>query len=214
MPTVALLGAVSLASALASGCGGGTQQNASEPKGTFGVQVTHASFPSRQSLAREQRLVLSVRNTGSRAVPDVAIAVDSFYYTSSYPNLAARKRPVWVVDSGPGPLPRIPVETQEVDPPGGGTTATYDVWALGPLAPGATRDFVWHVTPVKPGVHTVVYRVYAGLGGKARATLASGRARGGTPGGSFRVTISSKPAPRHVNPETGKVEPGPFTPTS
>jgi hypothetical protein len=210
VPTVALLGAVSLASALASGCGGGTQQNASEPKGTFSVRVTHASFPAHQSIAREERLVLSVRNTGSRAVPNVAIAVDSFYYTSSYPNLAARRRPAWVVDNGPGALPRIPVETEEVDPPGGGTTANYDVWALGPLAAGATRDFVWRVTPVKPGVHTVAYRVYGGLGGKARAILAGGRA----PGGSFRVTISGKPAPRHVNPETGKVEPGPFTPTS
>jgi hypothetical protein len=210
VPTVALLGAVSLASVLASGCGGGAQQNASEPKGTFGVRVTHASFPARQSIAREERLVLSVRNTGSRVVPNVTIAVDSFYYNSDYPNLAVRKRPVWVVDNGPGPLPRIPVETEEVDPPGGGTTATYDVWALGPLAPGATRNFVWHVTPVKPGVHTVAYRVYGGLGGKARAALASGRA----PGGSFRVVISGQPPPRHVNPQTGKVEPGPFTPTS
>jgi hypothetical protein len=208
--TVALLGAGSLASALASGCGSGAQQDASEPRGTFGVQVTHASFPSRQSVAREERLVLSVHNTGARAVPNVAVAVNSFDYISNYPQLAARKRPVWVVDDGPGPRARLPVETQEVDPPGGGVTASYDVWALGRLAPGATRSFVWNVTPVKPGVHTVVYRVYAGLGGKARAILAGGRA----PGGSFTVAIAGKPPPKHVDPETGKVAPGAFAPAS
>jgi len=208
--TIALLGASSLPGALASGCGGAAQQNASEPSGTFGVRVTHASFPSRQSVAREERLVLSVHNTSARTVPDVAVAVNSFYYTSNYPNLAARKRPVWVVNHGPGALPRTPVETVEIDAPGGGTTATYNVWALGRLAPGATRNFVWHVTPVKPGVHTVFYRVYAGLGGKARAQLASG----GIPGGSFKVAIAGSPPPKHVNPQTGRVEEGAYSATA
>jgi hypothetical protein len=204
--TVVLLGA----SALASGCGSSAQQNASEPKGAFTVRVTHASFPSRQSVAREERLVLSVRNTSAHTVPDVAIALNSLEYLSNYPNLAARRRPIWVVDHGPGPLPRIPVETVEVDAPGGGTTANYNVWALGSLAPGATRSFVWHVTAVKPGVHTVTYRVYAGLGGNAKAKLASGA----VPMGSFKVHIAEQPPPRHVNPQTGRVEEGAYSPSA
>jgi hypothetical protein len=210
MLTVLLLGAGSLAGALASGCGATKQQDAGEPRGTFAVRITSASFPTRQSVAHPERLVLSVRNTSARVVPNVAVAVNSFDYISNYPDLAARRRPVWVVDDGPGPLPRIPVETVEVDPPGGATTATYNVWALGRLAPGATRSFVWHVTPVKPGVHTVSYEVYAGLNGRARATLAGG----GLPRGSFTVAIADRPPPRHVNPETGKVQPGAFPPTS
>jgi hypothetical protein len=207
--TVVLLSAGPVAGLLASGCGS-SAQSASEPKGAFAVRVTRASFPLRQSVAREERLVLSVRNRSARAIPDVTIAVNSFDYTSDYRNLAASKRPVWVVDHGPGPLPQIPVETVEVDAPGGGTTANYNVWALGRLAPGATRSFVWHVTPVKPGVHTVSYRVYAGLNGRARAQLI----RGGVPAGSFKVAIAGRPPPTHVNPQTGRVEEGAYSPTA
>jgi hypothetical protein len=203
--TVVLLGA----SALAGGCGSSAQQDASEPNAAFRVKVTHASFPLRQSIAREERLVLSVSNKSTHAVPDVAIAVNSFDYLSDYPNLAARRRPVWVIDHGPGPLPRIPVETVEVDAPGGGTTANYNVWALGSLAPGATRSFVWHVTPVKPGEHTVTYRIYGGLNGRARAQLASGA----VPTGSFKVDIAGQPPTKHVNPQTGRVEEGAYSPS-
>jgi hypothetical protein len=208
--TVVLLGASLPVGALASGCGESAHQDVGEPKGAFTVRVTRASFPARQAVSRPERLVLNVRNTGARAVPNVTVAVNSFDYTSNYPNLAARKRPVWVVDHGPGPLPRIPVETVEVDAPGGGTTATYNIWALGRLAPGATRSFVWQVTPVKPGVHKVSYRVYAGLNGRARARLAAG----GTPSGGFTVAIAGRPPQRHVNPETGRVEVGPYSPTA
>jgi hypothetical protein len=195
---------------LASGCGSSAQQNASEPKGVFKVRVTHASFPSRQSVAREERLALSVKNTSAHTVPDVSVALNSLEYLSNYPNLAARRRPVWVIDHGPGPLPPRPVETVEVDAPGGATTANYNVWALGSLAPGATRSFVWHVTAVKPGTHTVTYRVFAGLNGKAKAELANGA----VPTGSFKVSIADQPLPRHVNPQTGRVEAGAYSPAA
>jgi hypothetical protein len=208
--TVVLLGASPLAGALASGCANSTQQDASEPHGTFAVRVTHASFPARQAVAKPERLVLSVRNTGAHAVPNVAVALNSFYYTSNYPNLAANKRPIWIVEHGPGAQPRTPVETVQVDAPGGGTTATYNVWALGRLAPHATRSFVWQVTPVKSGTHKVSYRVYAGLNGKASAQLAGG----GVPGGDFTVAIAGRPAQTHVNPVTGKLAAGSYSPTS
>jgi hypothetical protein len=210
MPKVLLLGTSALAVAMASGCGEAAHQDAGESKGTFTVRVTGASFPARQAVAKPARLVLRVHNTSGRTVPNVAVAVNSFDYVSNYPNLQARKRPVWVLEHGPGPIAKPPVETVEVDAPGGGTTATYNVWALGPLAAGATRDFVWQVTPVKPGVHSVAYRVYGGLNGKARAVLASG----GVPGGAFRVAIAGKPPARHVNPRTGKVEFGVYSPPS
>jgi hypothetical protein len=207
--SVVLLGACGpLAGVLASGCGSGRQQDASEPRGNFAVQVTHASFPTSQWVAQPSQLVLNVRNTGSQTLPNVAVAVNSFEYVSNYPNLAARQRPVWVIDDGPGPIPHPPVETVQVDPPGGGTTATYNVWTLGRLAPGASRSFVWRVTAVKPGVHTVAYQVYAGLNGKARAQLADGSA----PTGRFTVDIAGRPPQAHVNPQTGKVAPGTYVP--
>jgi hypothetical protein len=199
-----------LAGALATGCGGGTRQDAHEPKATFTVAVAKASFPSRQAVSRPERLTIDVRNTGARTLPDATVAVTSFYYRSDYPNLSDPRRPVWIVDQGPGAVPNPPVETVQVDPPGSGTTASYNIWTLGPLAPGAARSFVWRVTPVKAGIHEVSWRVYAGLHGKARAQLSGG----GAPAGSFTVDVAGRPPQSHVNPANGKVAPGPYVPTA
>ena len=126
-----------LAGALAAGCGESRHQDAGEPKGHYTVQVTHASFPADQAVARPAQMVLDVRNTSARTLPDVTVAVTSFDYLSDYPNLASRRRPVWVVDQGPGQIAKPPVETVQVDPPGSGTTANYNVWALGPAGAGS-----------------------------------------------------------------------------
>jgi hypothetical protein len=194
---------------LATGCGESRHQNASEPHGHYTVAVTRASFPTDQAVARPARLVLDVRNSSAHTLPDVTVAVTSFDYLSDYPNLASRRRPIWVVDEGPGQIAKPPVETVQVDPPGSGTTADYNVWALGPLAPGATRSFVWSVSPVRPGMHRLSYRVYAGLNGNARAELADGS----PPRGSFDVDVADRPPPTHVDPATGKVVAGPYVPS-
>lgn len=210
MVKVVLLGICgALTGALATGCGGSRHQNASEPKGRYTVRVTHASFPTAQAVARPAQLVLDVRNTSARTLPDVTVAVTSFDYLSNYANLASRRRPIWVVNEGPGQIAKPPVETVEVDPPGSGTTANYNVWALGSLAPGATRSFVWNVSPVKPGMHRLSYRVYAGLYGNAQAELANGS----PPAGSFLVNIADRPPATHVDRTTGKVVAGPYVPS-
>jgi hypothetical protein len=66
---VALLG-VGIAS-----CGGGERQDADEPEGDFPVQVVSADFPSKQHLAQNTNLTLSLRNTGDEAIPDLAITI-------------------------------------------------------------------------------------------------------------------------------------------
>jgi hypothetical protein len=172
------------------------------------VQVVHASFPAVQAVARKTQLVLAIRNAGVRTLPDATVAVTSFSYLSNYPGLASRRRPIWVLNQGPGRIAKPPVETVEVDPPGSGTTANYNIWALGPLAPRETRTFVWNLSPVKPGLHKVFYRVYAGLNGRAQATLAGG----GPPVGSFTVHIAGRPPQTHVNPQTGAIAAGPYVP--
>lgn len=207
MAVLGLCGA--LAGTLTAGCGGSRQQDAGEPKARYTVQVTHASFPARQAAARPARMVVDVRNTGARTLPDVTVAVTSFDYLSDYPNLASRRRPIWIVNQGPGTVPNPPVETVQVDPPGSGTTANYNIWTLGPLAPGATRSFVWNVSPVKPGTYRVSYRVYAGLNGRAQAVLADGS----PPQGSFPVDVAASPPLTHVSPTTGKVVAGPYVPS-
>ncbi len=194
-----------LLGALASGCGE-SERNAREVKGVYSVEVLRAHFPARQQVAHDTRLALIVRNAGAKTIPNVAVTLDSFYYTSTYPKLSSKKRPVWIVNTGPGATATAPpVQTQEVNPPGGGETAYVNTWALGPLAPGRSKRFTWKVTPVKAGLHTVHYVVAAGLDGKAVTRLA----RGGRPLGRFVALIAPKPRATHVNPETGQIAAGP-----
>jgi hypothetical protein len=173
------------------------------------MQIVHASFPARQSIARPAQLELQVRNSGKHTVPHVAVTLDSLEYTSHYPELADDKRPTWAIERGPGKVPHPLVPTQEVSQLGGDQTAYTNTWALGPLAPGRTQTFLWRLVPVKSGHYTVDYTLNAGLAGKAKARLASG----GVPHGRFTVDIAPAPAINHVNPNTGKVAPGEY-PTS
>jgi hypothetical protein len=175
----------SVAAVTVAGCGGGKRQDADEPSGTFQVDVVNASFPAKQHLAKPERFVIAVRNSGNRTLPNVAVTVSSFAARSEQAGLADPERAVWVIDSSPR----------------GGDTAYTNTWALGRLAPGQTRRFVWRVTAVQAGTHTVKWQVAAGLNGKAKATLSGNRA----PAGSVTVDVSDKPGQAHVDPETGKV---------
>ncbi|HUA75397.1 MAG TPA: hypothetical protein VL988_11615 [Solirubrobacteraceae bacterium] len=204
--SVGLLGAC--AALVASGCGGGSEQNHGEAKRTYEMQISAAKFPTKQAVARPAQLTLQVHNESSHTVPNVAITVDSFSYVEKYPELAANKRPVWVVEEGPGTPAKLPVQSQSVSPPGGGQTAYVNTWALGPLKAGASRTFTWKVVPVKSGSYTVHLRVGAGLAGNAKAVLAGGGE--GPVTRSLTATIAPKPPITHVDPNTGKVVPGPF----
>jgi len=203
-PRAFALGTGALALLVLAGCGGGSPQDAHEKSANYQMKVVAAHFPAKQSIARPERMVLSVRNTGSTTVPNVAITVDSFNYASNYPNLAANKRPIWVIEQGPGAIARPPVESVEVSQPGGGQTAYVNTWALGPLPAGKTQQFIWKVTPVKSGPHLVSYTVSAGLAGKAHAELAAG----GPVKGHFLVKIAAAPPQNFVDPKTGKIVTG------
>ena len=183
------------ASALAvlAGCGGGgpNSQDANELEGDYTVEVVRASFPTEQRLAERSQLEIAVRNAGDKTVPNVAVTVEpggtpasgaaAFEETSPDRRLANPSRPVWILDAGPR----------------GGITAYTNTWALGPLRPGQSRTFVWRVTAVKPGSHTVKYTVAAGLDGKAKARLPDGD---GPPTGEIQVNISREPADGRLGP--------------
>ncbi len=205
--------AAALGAAIA-GCGG-SEQTAGEPKASFPVQILQASFPRIQAISHSTRLVLRVRNPGPRTIPNIAVTMDSFSYQSNFPGLSDRERPVWIIDEGPGVVrPRQLVQTQTIDPPGGGETAFLNTWSLGALPPGGVRSFVWHVTPVKSGLYTLHYTVAAGLNGNARAHVSrlgalEGTA-GGPPVGRLLAAIAPRPPRRYVNPVTGRVQLGPY----
>jgi hypothetical protein len=192
---------------LATGCGGGAKQTAGEPKHTFKIEVLDVTFKPEQAVARPATMRVKVRNVDEKTIPNIAVTVDSFYYTEKYPELAANKRPVWVVEQGPGTPPKSPVQSQAVSPPGGGQTVYVNTWALGPLAPKATQTFEWKVVPVKAGKHTVHIRISAGLAGQAKATLPNGTPLTAT----FVAQIAPAPPSTHVDPSTGKVVAGRFS---
>jgi hypothetical protein len=201
----ASLGLLLACALLASGCGGGARQDAGEPKGSYSLDVVRASFPAKQAIAKPATLELQVHNSGTQAAPNVAITVDSFEYAEKFPELSADKRPIWIIDAGPGDITH-PAQTAAVSPNGGGQTAYVNTWALGRLEAGATRTFRWLVAPVKAGEHKVDYTVAAGLAGRARAVTANG----GPVAGTLTADIASAPPLTHVNPNTGQVVPGTY----
>ncbi len=174
------------------------------------MQIAQASFPTAQRLAQYSDLVISVRNAGTKTIPNIAVTILNPRYGTAaaafatllaqpppgQPILASRSRPVWVVDRAPGPCQY----SCRQGGPGGAATAYSNTWALGRLLPGHTARFVWGVTAVKAGAYTVEYEVAAGLSGKADAI----RSGGGPVSGSFRVTISSRPRQAYVNND-GKI---------
>lgn len=197
-------------------CGGAQRQDAHEPSGRFPVAVEHVTFPASQRLAQRTHLVIEVRNTGTRTIPDVAVTIcnvtcaypaprgqgtssRAFAADISQPDLANPSRPLWVVDRPPGPCEY----SCAGGGPGAAVTAYANTWALGALRPGATAAFVWSVTPVTAGRHVVAWRMAADTQGDTRAQLPDGTlARG-----RFVVDVSAAPARSHLT-ASGKVATG------
>ena len=185
------------------GCGSSPRQDVNEPSGNFSVDVPVATFPTSQRLAEKTHLVIAVRNTGTKTIPNVAVTILSpneggvaaqafgHLIADTTQGLASRSRPTWIIDRPPGPCNFA----CKIGGPGGAVTAYTNTWALGALKPGQTAKFDWGVTAVKAGTHVVEYRVAAGLNGKAKAVLANGS----QPTGRFKVTIHSAPAQSYVN---------------
>jgi hypothetical protein len=192
---------------LISACGSGARQDANEPKGNFPVQVSAAKFPASQRLAEHTDLVISVRNSGRKTIPDIAVTLldarqgttaqafgQSVGGTSQV--LASNSRPIWIVDRPPGPCQY----SCRQGGPGGAVTAYSNTWALGVLKPGQTVTFDWGVTAVKSGAFAIRYEIAAGLNGRAKAVDANGA----QPAGIFQIEIHGAPQQAFVN-DQGKV---------
>jgi len=172
-----------------SGCGG-ESQDANEPEGSYTLEVADASFPAKQGIAEQTTMRIRVRNPEQRAVPNVAVTVETKGATASAgvtafgqkaddSRLADANRPIWILDKEPV----------------GGTSAYANTWTLGPLKGGQTKTFEWKLTAVEPGRYSLTYRVAPGLDGKAR--LADGSKARGT----FDVRVVDEPVPARVNSE-------------
>jgi hypothetical protein len=223
---IGLLG-VLLAAGVAS-CGG-TRQDANEPSGDFPVQIVSADFPSKQALAQNTNLTLSVANSGDTTIPDLAITI---FTTSNASTGETGTSTTGTTGTGTSTtsedlpqaqgsfsvrseqegleIPFRPVWILEEGFPklvgqtasAGAQAAQTDTYAFGALAANQTKRIVWNVTPVQAGTYTVHYRVAAGLEGKAKAVTADGS----VPEGEFVVRISSAPPQTRVN-DSGQVVP-------
>jgi len=219
--------AVALTAAGVASCGG-ERQDANEPEGDFPVQITSANFPSKQQLAQNTNLTLSVANTGDKTIPDLAITI----FTSPNASTNGSGSASTTTTTGTGTtaqelptsqgsfsvrseqqglaIPFRPVWILEEGFPklagqsasAGAEAAQTDTFSFGSLASNQTRDMVWNVTPVQAGTYTVHYRVAAGLQGKAKAVTTDGS----IPEGEFVVRISSAPPQTRVN-DAGQVVP-------
>jgi hypothetical protein len=220
------LAAVLVAVVVAS-CGG-ERQDANEPEGDFPVQIVSANFPSKQKLAENTNLTLSVANTGDKAIPDLAITI----FTSSDASTSEpTSSSTGTTSTGTGTTQELPTvqgsfsvrsEQQGLAIPfrpvwileegfpklagqtasAGAEAAQTDTFSFGTLTANQTRAMVWNVTPVQAGTFTVHYRVAAGLQGKAKAVTGDGS----VPEGEFVVRISSAPPQTRVN-DAGQVVP-------
>jgi hypothetical protein len=183
---LAVLAAVALALALlSSGCGQ-ERQDADAPSGEFSLDVVRASFPAEQRIAEAATLALEIENTGTRAVPDLAVTIETapaqdgqapvaFGQSSDDPSLAASARPVWILDDGPA----------------GGDSAYANTWAVGPLGAGQSRTLEWKLTAARAGRYTVAWRLAPALEGDV--TLAGGKTEG-----ELAVTIADDPVPARI----------------
>jgi hypothetical protein len=180
-----------------AGCGD-ERQDEDEPGGEYALDVVEARFPERQTLAQHVTMLIAVRNTDDRELPNLAVTVETvparaeaapvaFAQQVDDVRLADPARPVWVLDRGPE----------------GGDSASTNTWAFGPMFRGQTRELTWRLTAVRPGVYTVRYSVAPGLDGKAVA------AAGQETTGSFEVTISGEPVQARVTGSGRVVRGGP-----
>jgi hypothetical protein len=168
-----------------AGCGGAERRDADAPDGTYTVAVQRAAFPQHQHLAQRAALVLAVRNTGDRAIPDLVVTVRGFTDRSGGARNADPGRDLWIVDSGPAQA----------------GTALEDTWAAGRLEPGRSATLRWELTPVVAGRHALRYEIAPGLAGAGRAQLAGGD----VPRGTLSARVTDAPAKARVDPRTGAV---------
>jgi hypothetical protein len=173
-------------------CGSGPRQDENEPEGEFQVDVVDATFPGKQKLAKRSDLVIKVKNSGDKEIPNIALTVAGFDERRDNPDLADPNRPVFVINGVPKQIGGFP-ESKDASPPGC-DTAYVSTWACGKLGVGKTKTFKWTVTAVRAGSYRIRYTVAAGLTGKAKAVDANGS----RPRGTFTGTISDTPPESRV----------------
>jgi hypothetical protein len=206
-----------------SGCGDvptGGPQDVDERVGRYPVELEASSFPADQKLGRRSTLEIVVRNAGRRVIPNVAVTlgenlnegkndpegrVGTFDRRRRDRDLSDPRRPQFVLNKAPIDYRRERTAAEgslvegEVRADSGDDPTYVDTYDLGRLGPGRTVKFRWNVTAVEAGPYAIVWRVVAGLDGRAKAVLPSGE----VPRGRFTGAISRDAPKSRVDFEDG-----------
>jgi hypothetical protein len=170
---------VAAATLVLAGCG---DDNSGDGSGDakYTVEV-RAQFPERQRLAEQSTFEITVRNTGSGAIPNLAVTLHGLGERQA----DNPRGSLWITDLAPS----------------GAITESSDTWTAGRVEPNATKTLRWVVTPIEPGTRVLSYRVDGDLKGDVAAALANGSpARG-----SISARVTSKAPNARVDPRTGDV---------
>jgi hypothetical protein len=193
------VGSAALAlAALLAACGE-SSSDSNEAAGNYQVQVTKASFPSRQFVGQTSLMKIDVSNAGKKTIPALTVTMNiegkegeaariPFAVHTTQPGLANGDRPVWVLSAR---YPRLNGSTTRA----GAETSSPKTYSFGPVKPGKSVEAVWQLSAVRPGKYTVTYEIDAGLDGEAKAKTSSGAA----PGGSFVADITTSLPETEVN---------------
>ncbi len=183
-PNLRVCLATAVAMLTATGCAG-ERRDAGVAQATYRVALQRASFAPAQRLAQRNTLVITVRNTGQRTLPNLVVTLRGLTDRGGGARNADTTRDLWIVDRAPA----------------GSETAFEDRWAGGRLAAGESATLRWVLVPAVAGRHEVSYDVAASLAGPARVELthAPGAQR------SLVVRVSDAPAKARVDPSTGAV---------
>jgi len=193
------VGSAVLAMAVLLAACGESSSDSNQKAGTYEVEVTSASFPSKQVVGQTSLLKIEATNSGEKTVPDLAVTVNikgkygeaariPFAVHDPQPGLANGDRPVWVLAAT---YPRL----EGSSAPGGAETSAPKTFSFGEVKPGKSVEAVWKLSAVRPGNYTVDYEVNAGLSAETKATTKGGTA----PGGTFVTDISTALPETEVN---------------
>jgi hypothetical protein len=193
------VGSAALAlAALLAACGE-SSSDSNEAAGNYQVQVTKASFPSKQFVGQTSLMKIDITNTGKKTVPTLTVTMNiegeegeaariPFAVHTTQPGLANADRPVWVLSAN---YPRLSGSTTRA----GAETSAPKTYSFGAVKPGKSVEAVWKLSAVRPGKYTVAYEIDAGLDGEAKAKTSGGVA----PGGSFVADITTALPETEVN---------------
>lgn len=147
--------------ALATGCGGQPRQDKDAPTGNWEVTVLDWQFAEKQPLGEPQDFVLKVRNSDTRAIPQLIVTIGGLRETVYQPGAATDVRPIWMLKEP---------DYANVTPYNAKLSQSFN---LGKLEPGETATYTVNLTPLRRGRHEVTYRLSPALFGENKVVNAS-----------------------------------------